>query len=246
MAGFTVETAAAALLAARRERTPIAIPADGPSDTAQAYAVQDEVAAALGPVAAWKVGRGTAAPFAREHARPSPCRWPAGEFLRPAIEVEVAFLLDRDVGRDGSPPTEDELRGAVRSVHAAIEIADSRFDTWPVPHKLWALADHQSSGGLVVEPGGRPWVGAPLDRAKVVLRIDGKPAFEGEGTNPGGDPFALLRNLAAHCAERGGIAAGTYVTTGSLTGMIFVEPGAEVEVEAEIAGVGRVALALTR
>ena len=245
MATFQIKKAAATLLKARRERKPIPLPSPGPGDTAQAFAVQDAVAATLGPVAAWKVGRGgNAAPFAQDHLRVSPCRWPAEAFLRPAIELEIAFLLDRDIGRNGEAPSDDELRGAIRSVHAAIEIADSRFDTWPVPDRLWALADHQSAGGLVVESQGRPWVGAPLDRAVVSLLVDGKPAFEGEGTNPGGDPFALLRELAAHAAARGGIAAGTYVTTGSLTGMIFVEPG--VEVAGEIAGVGRVELVLTQ
>lgn len=245
MAAFSPKKAAATLLKARRERGAIPLPSPGPADMKQAFAVQDAVAAALGPVAAWKVGRGgNAAPFATDHLRVSPCRWPAGEFFRSAVELEVAFLLDRDVGQGGHAPSEDELRGAIRSVHAAIEIADSRFDTWPVPDKLWALADHQSAGGLVVEPKGVPWVGAPLERARVSLLIDGKPAFEGEGTNPGGEPFPLLQQLAAHCAARGGIAAGTYVTTGSLTGMIFVEPG--VEVAGEIEGVGRVELALTR
>lgn len=243
MSAFSAEAAAAALLESRRERRALPLPSPAPADMTEAFAVQDAVAAALGPVAAWKVGRGgNAAPFANDHLRLSPCRWSAAEFFRPAIELEIAFLLDRDVGQDGTVPSDHELRAAIRSVHAAIEIADSRFDTWPVPDRLWALADHQSAGGLVVEQKGVPWVGAPLERVPVSLLIDGKPAFEGAGTNPGGEPFTLLRDLAAHCTARGGIAAGTYVTTGSLTGMIFVEPGAEVV--GEIEGLGRVELEL--
>lgn len=243
MAALSIEGAAEALLEARRTGVPIAVPATGPADMAEAFRVQEKVAAALGPVAGWKVGRGgSAAPFARDHLRVSPCRWPSGAFLRPAIEVEIAFRMSRDVGRDGRVPSEDELRGAIGAIHAAIEIADSRFDTWPVPDKLWALADHQSSGGLVVEPNGVPWDGSSLERATVSLMINGAPAFAGEGVNPGGEPFDLLKGLAEHCTARGGIPAGTYVTTGSLSGMIFVEPGAEIT--AGIEGIGRVQLAL--
>lgn len=243
MAAFSVEAAAEALLGARRSGKAIAIPSVGPTDMADAFAVQDRVAAGLGRSAGWKVGRGgTAAPFAADHLRLSPCRWPAAKFLRPAIEVEIAFLIGRDIGHHGTPST-DELRASIRSVHAAIEIADSRFDTWPVPDKLWALADHQSGGGLVVDPAGVPWTGAQLERAQISLVINGETAFEGEGANPGGEPFDLLGQFAAQCAARGGLTEGTYVTTGSLSGMIFVEPGATIE--AEVAGVGRVSLELT-
>lgn len=243
MSVFSIESAADALLEARRRRRPIPVPAAGPADMADAFAVQERVAAALGPTAAWKAGRdGTAAPFAVDHLQLSPGRRPASDFLRPAIEVEIAFLIGEDLGLDGSVPSAEALRAAIRSVHAAVEIADSRFDTWPVPDRLWALADHQGGGALVVDPDGVPWTGAPLGRAQIALVIDGKAAFSGEGVNPAGEPFDLLAGLAAHLSTRGGIGAGTYVTTGSLTGMIVVEAGASVA--AEVEGIGRVALEL--
>lgn len=244
MGAFSVADAAAALLGARRAGRPIPVPASGPADMDDAFAVQMVVAEALGPVAAWKVGRGgNAAPFSAGHTRLSPCRWAAVDFLRPFVEVEIAFLIASDLGRDGVAPSEDALRAAIGSVHAAIEIADSRFDTWPVPDRLWALADHQSAGGLVLDPNGAAWTGASLERARVELVIDGKPAFVGEGTNPGGEPFGLLAGLAAHCARSGGIRAGTYVTTGSLSGMIPVVPGARIA--ARIEGIGGIDLELT-
>ncbi len=244
---FSVEAAAAALLAARRTRVAIPLPERGPAGPDEAFAVQARVASSLGPAAAWKVGGPgktgpyTAAPIAASLVRPSPCIWPAGEFLRRGIEVEIAFRIGRDLPA-GEPPAADAVRAAIGSVHAAIEIADSRFDTWPVPDPLWALADNQSNGGFVYEPEGRPWAGEPLGRAAVTLTVDGETAFSGEGVNLAGDPFALLVRLAAHAARHGGLAAGTFVTTGSLTGMLFVQPGAEVV--AEVAGFGRVALRL--
>ena len=73
----------------------------------------------------------------------------------------------------------------------------------------------------------------------MTLTIDGASAFNGHGVNPAGSPFALLAWLARHLAERGEfLETGALVTTGSLTGLIFVEPGATVR--AEIDGIGGV------
>lgn len=244
MTAFSIPDAAARLVAARRTRRPITMPEVGPAYAEEAFAVQDAVAAALGPVAAWKVGRGgTAAPIAASLVRPSPCAWPAGEFMRIGIEAEIAFRIGRDLGFGPTPPGEDEIRSAIAAIHPAIEIVDSRFDAWPVADPLWALADNQSNGGFVYTTEGRSWDGSALGQAEVTVAVDGMPAFSGTGTNPGGEPFPLLVWLVGHLAGRGGgLAAGTFVTTGSFCGILWVEPGAEVV--AEIAGLGRVELRL--
>jgi 2-keto-4-pentenoate hydratase len=53
---------------------------------------------------------------------------------------------------------------------------------------------------------------------------------EQRGGNTGGDPRRLLRWMIEHAARRrGGLEAGAMMTTGSYTGMIFVEAGARVE-----------------
>ena len=244
-AAFSADAAAASLLAARTGRRPIPLPSPGPASAADAFAIQARVAAHLGPAGAWKVGRGpasapfTAAPIAKSHVRASPCTWPAGDFLRLGIEVEIAVRLGRDL-----PAGADEaaVRDAIAAVHAAIEIVDSRFDTWPVPDPLWALADNQNNGGLVLDPDGRPPSGEPLGRGRVELKVDGETVFSGEGANPAGDPLPLVALLAGHLAPTGGLAAETIVTLGSLSGILFVEPGARVE--ASVAGIGRVALSL--
>lgn len=244
MTTFSVPDTAALLLEARRARRPVAIPQPGPASPAEAFAVQDAVAASLGPAAAWKVGKGgTAAPIAASLVRPSPCTWPAGEFLRIGIEAEIALRIGRDLGFGPIPPGEDEIRSAIAAIHPAIEIVDSRFDTWPVPNPLWALADNQNNGGFVYGTEGRPWDGAPLASAEVTVTVDGRPIFSEQGSNPAGEPFPLLVWLVAHLAGRGErLPAGSLVTTGSLCGILWVEAGAEVV--AEIAGLGRVELRL--
>ncbi len=65
----------------------------------------------------------------------------------------------------------------------------------------------------------------------VALIIDGVTRREATGSNPGGtDLTRLLVWLANSAVVRaaGGIAAGAVITTGSWTGLTFVEPGARV------------------
>lgn len=244
MSDFDIDKAAADLLAARRDRRPISVRSPGPASFDEAFRVQDAVARTLGPTGAWKVGRAptgelTAAPIAVPLVRPSPCTWPASDLLRIGIEAEIAFRLGRQL-RGGE--SENEIREAIAAVHAVIEVVDSRFDTWPVPDPLWALADNQNNGGLVYDPAGTAWSGQSLERAQVDITVGGGSIFSQEGANPGGDPFALLVALVAHTAGRGGLKAGDLVTTGSLNGIAFVEPGASVAVA--VAGIGRVSLDL--
>lgn len=240
MTAFSAGHAARALLDARRTRVPIPVAAVGPGDIDEAFAVQAVAAAGLGQTGAWKVGTGTRAPIAASLVRPSPCRWPASELIRLGIEVEIAFRIGRTIGPDALSP--EAVGEAIASVHAAIEVVDSRFDTWPVPNPLAALADNQNNGGLVYDPAGQPWTGGDLSAAEVSLEVDGTSLFVGEGRNPAGSPFDLLVWLAGHLAGIGqNLREGDLVTTGSLTGIDFVAPGATVA--AEVAGIGRVALA---
>lgn len=246
MAVFSVARAAEALLRARQARSPIPVEAVAPPDVEGAFDVQDAVAARLGRTGGWKVGAPgpdaprTRAPLAAELIRPSPCRWPASGLIRIGIEVEVAFRIGRPIATAGLD--REAIRAAIGSVHAAIEIVDSRYDTWPVPSPLAALADNQNNGGLVFDPAGTPPGDDDLSAAEVSLTVDGAAIFSGEGRNPGGSPFGLLAWLASHLAGKDmRLAAGDLVTTGSLTGLAFVEPGAEVV--AEIPGLGRVEVA---
>lgn len=246
---FSPESFANVLVEARRTRRRLPAEMPGPEDAASAFAVQDRVAAAFGPVGGWKVGRAgadapvTAAPLFASLVRTSPCAWPAAEFGLIGIEVEIAVRLGRSL--DTPTPDPDEVRAAIGSVHAAIEIVDTRFDAWPVPDRLAALADNQSNGGFVYDPAGVPYRGQDLAVAEISLEVDGRVEMAGSRSNPAGDVIATLSWLVGHLATRqGGVAAGTLVTLGSFNGILFVEPGASVE--AAIEGVGRVAVAFPR
>jgi 2-keto-4-pentenoate hydratase len=57
-----------------------------------------------------------------------------------------------------------------------------------------------------------------------------------------GDPVGLLVDLVNHVASRrGGVAIGTFVTTGTHTGMVFTAPGTRIS--ADFGPLGRVEVA---
>jgi 2-keto-4-pentenoate hydratase len=241
---FDVEQATSLLVEGHRQRRQVQTSWPGPSGSEEAYAVQAAVARRLGSIGGWKVGAKSsgeipnAAPMLAELIRPSPVEWPKDTLHMRGVEAEIAFHIGRDIGPRTEPLGEDEIFAAVDSVHVAIEVVDTRLADWKNADRLWVLADNQSNGGFVYDPAGVPWRGQDFTDAAVRLTIDGQTAVEGRGGNPAGDPRWLLVWLVNHCVRhRGGLTAGTFVTTGSYTGMIFVDPGATVE--AEFSGLGR-------
>ena len=246
---FSPDRFADALVEARRTRRLLSIETPGPADAEAAFAIQDRVLAAWGPIGGWKVGRAgsgapiTAAPLYTSLVRASPCVWPATEFNRIGIEVEIAVRLGRALNTTAPDP--DEVRAAIGSLHAAIEIVDTRFAAWPVPSPLSALADNQSNGGFVYDPAGVPYSGQDLASADITLDVDGRVEMAELRQNPAGDVLQTLAWLVGHLATRqGGVAAGTLVTLGSFNGILFVTPGSSVR--AGIAGVGHVAVTFPR
>ena len=230
-----VSSCAAALLEARRTRSPATIPPGAePPDTAAAIAIQDEVAAALllheGPIVAWKVGADSptaepsAAPIhaATLHAgRPGPR---AASFRLIGVEAELAYRF-KAAPRAG---TIDAIADALDSIHVAIEILDTRFAALPDP--LLARADQNNHGALILGPGRRDWRAVDPLQTEITLTIDGRTAVAHRGGNTAGDPLRLLAWLALHAAHRGHpLTAGSIVTTGSTTGTIFVAPGTATE-----------------
>ena len=247
---FDVERAASILVAARREHRQIEPFAPGPSQAEEAYAVQDAVARRLGPLGGWKVGAKApgatpnSAPLIADLVRSSPADWPGSSLHMIGVEAELAFRLGRDVEPRNRPVEPNEIWAAIETVHAAIEIVDTRLAGWRDADRLWVLADNQSNGGFVYDAKGVPFQGQSFADAPVRLAINGRTAVEGRGGNPAGDPRWLVEWLVSHCAQhRGGLRAGMLVTTGSWTGMPFVEPGASVEAVFE--GIGTVQVRFT-
>lgn len=237
------------LLQARRSRT--AVDTGDLAATAleegDAYAIQAAVCGLAGPVGAWKTGRKSPdavpvmAPILASMVRPSPARFAAAELRLIGIELELAFRVEADLPDAGADDYAERAAGCV-SVLAAIEVVDSRLAEFEAADALWRLADNQTNGGLVVGEAEPDWGAVDVTAADVELEINGRRVFAARSPVPGGSAFhtfcAFARRVGNHC---GGLRRGHVVTTGTLTGMEFVDPGSEVV--GRIAGLGEVRVA---
>jgi 2-keto-4-pentenoate hydratase len=246
-----LEATRTALLEARRRHGAIAASLPGPRDASDAYRLQALVAAELGPVAAWKTGAPSPeaepimAPIFAELVHRSPARLDAAGFHRIGIEAEIAYRLGRDLPARDAAYGRDEVMGAIDGVLAAIEIVDTRLPEPLLDDPWWRLADFQINGGLVVGEPRTAWRTIDPMAQPVQLAIDSVTVARGRGGNPAGDPLRLMVWLANHCGDHcGGLRRGQVVTTGSLTGLRWVEPGAVVV--ARLAGLGAVQVSFPR
>jgi 2-keto-4-pentenoate hydratase len=239
-----VEQAAGALAAARTGRPIAALPeAARPRSEADSYAIQDAVLHRLGErIGGWKVGFSPeggifCAPIYASKILASPAATPAGGFHVIGIECEIGFRVNQALPARAQSYGRDEILAAA-SLHPTIEVVDSRYHDFRSLDRLQVLADNFSNGGLVYGAAAAGWQGLDLVHPPIAVTADGRDFAECAGLRAG-DPIGLLVELVNHVANRrGGVAAGTFVTTGTHTGLVFTEPGTRIR--ADYGPLGRV------
>jgi 2-keto-4-pentenoate hydratase len=225
-----------------------------PSSAEEAYAAQTVMVARLvpsfGPIVGWKVGAPSptaepaASPLLADLVQRSPAQFGGPRLRLRGIEAEVAFRFGRTLPPRRQPYGEAEVSAAIRSIHPAIELVETRFEAWETPPGLAKLADIGSNGGFCFGAGSADWRSRDLARPAVSLEIDGNCVAEGVGRNTAGHPMRTLVWLANHTGRLGhGLKAGDIVTTGSHTGLVFAGQGSRVV--ARVAGLGEASLVLS-
>ena len=249
------EQIAAKFLAARRTGATLAsYPGEMPATLAEAYAIQDAAIALRGElVAGWKIGR-IHLPLAEElgttrligPVAASQCRSLDGDGTGyriaggfGAIEAELMLRIGRDVDPDDRHWTPADALGLIDAAHIGFEIASSPFPGINSSGPLVTISDWGNNHGLLIGPGIADWQGRDLDAVSCTMTIDG--AAVGAGTPaafPGGIAGSLLA-LLDNLAWRGILLpAGTWISTGAITGVHEVSAGQIAE--AEFAGVGTI------
>lgn len=239
---------AARLLCAARGGSPVhQLPSDcRPQSDGDAYQIQEAVVRQLGEaIGGWKVGSATAAtaafcaPIYARMIRQSPASYDAAELRLIGIEAEIAFRLSHDLpARDRAYDPGEITAGA--TLHPVIEVVDSRYADFRSLDRAAILADNFSNGGLVYGAAAPNWEAFDLARTTITVTEDGEP-FAASGTGAARDPVNALVEFAGLMNRRGGVKAGTIVTTGSWTGMVFTRRGARIV--ADFGPLGRVEVA---
>lgn len=206
-----------------------------PTTEAQAMQVQDEVARLMGPVVGWKVGASSPdeepnrAPIHAETLFVRPARLPAKMFHYIGVEAELVYKFAHDLDPAHGPFSRAHVLAAVESVHAAIEIVDTRFAVWDSQPMLAHRADQGNHGALAVGPALADWQTLQPTAQQIILEINGEVVSDRIGGNSAGNPEDLLVWLAnVGAVSLGGIKAGQYVTTGSCSATVMVQAPARV------------------
>jgi 2-keto-4-pentenoate hydratase len=155
------------------------------------------------------------------------------------IEGEIAYRFTADLPARDAPYDRAELE-RVLVAFPAIEIVDSRFESYADTPMLDRLADRMSNGAMVL---GRADGAAPDFAAiRVVLRLDGEVVLDQVGGHSRRDPFLPVVEFIRSVQARRGFAAGQFITAGTFTGLVFGAPGQHYTVE--FVGFGMVSAAL--
>ncbi len=234
---------ATALVAARKPGAPLlATPARIPLSNDDAYRVQDAVMAKLGTQAAgWKVG--AASPAAEPNCAPifagliHAATDPVPGVAATGVELEIAFQLATGFAFATQAPTRAAVEAAIGSAHIVLETCAARLASGMQAPELLRLADNGSNHGLVIGPEVRDW--RSIDAKTLNARVESNGVviadITGGHTHP--DLIGLLTWLVGHCVtRRGGIPAGTIVTTGSWSSIRFAETPAVIR--ATLSGLG--------
>jgi 2-keto-4-pentenoate hydratase len=149
--------------------------------------------------------------------------------VQPRVEAEVAFVMAADVDLPEDQITIEAVRERVDVALPALEIVDSRIESWDIGFTD-TVADNASSGLYVVGREGRTLDELEPRDVVMSLTINGEERSAGNGAACLGDPLEALRWLAVQCARFGDpLRAGHLVLSGALGPFVPFAPGDEVE-----------------
>lgn len=159
-------------------------------------------------------------------------------FISPRVEPEIAVVLGRELSGPGV--TVREVARAVESVHAAIEIIDSRVADWKIT-LVDTVADNASSGGFVLGAQSRRLDELTLPTLGCTLSRNGEIVHTGAGGAVLGNPLHAVAWLAnAFGAYGQSLPAGSVILAGALTAAVPIAAGDQVT--ATLAGLGSITI----
>ena len=156
-------------------------------------------------------------------------RVPLGRFIRPRVEVELAFVLGEPLSGPGV--TLFDVLRATEFVTPALEILDARVEmsdpaTGHLRTIVDTIADNAANAGLVL--GGRVLRPLDVDLRWVAALLLRNGTIEESGVaaavlnHPGNGVAWLANRLAPHGVS---LARGEVILSGSFTKPVFAEPG---------------------
>jgi 2-keto-4-pentenoate hydratase len=201
-----------------------------------AMAVQGAVLRKLGetvPVAKVSVvgGRGRAAPIFASEVIPTGGTLHLNGGSLVGLELEIAAVLKTDITPEIAARGREAVRAAIDHYIVGIELIGTRIDDRDAAGPFGGMADNMISAGYVLGTQ-RLAVLPDVDGLSMTGVIDGEVRDFGRAAHPFGDAIApILSYATAPYDAFGGVRAGLVITTGSLSPLIEVPPGAAVSLQ---------------
>jgi 2-keto-4-pentenoate hydratase len=241
------------LIEARTSHRAVAPPsAREPLGLDRAYEIQDALRAALAKrgerVIGWKAGftgKTSQQMFGVDHpvcafllasgVYSTGAAVPLSRFVGLVVEVEIAFVMARDLAGPGVTPVAAGL--AVEGAMPALELVDFRYSGKPTAADV--VADGVYANAVVLGQPLTRTAGLDLALEGVVYEQNGQIAATNTAAEVLGHPFNSLAWIANHLGARGqGLKTGDLVMSGSISSLL--RPAAGDSVSARFTRLGSV------
>jgi 2-keto-4-pentenoate hydratase len=218
-----------------------------PADRAAGYSAQKEIVRFSGQdVVGWKIAATSpagqkhigvdgplAGPLLASRVLGDGAAVPLDGNIMMVAEAEFAFKFARALPARENPYTQDEVLGAVESLHPAIEVPDSRYANFATVGAPQLIADTACADWFVLgAPTAADWRSRDLASHVVAAFRNGEKVATGSGANVLGDPRIALTWLVNELRTYAdGIAAGQFVTTGTCVIPVPIQRGDKIRVD---------------
>ncbi len=145
------------------------------------------------------------------------------------VEPEIAFTMARDLPARGREWTCEEVIAAAASVHLSLELVNRRLPGGLEDGNTWNIADGGCNDAFVLGPANDVLPAGRYASLELSVLKNNDVASTGIGANALGGPDIALTWLANYLnANSQMLKAGDVVTTGVVTGLVYVEAGDEI------------------
>ena len=157
---------------------------------------------------------------------------PAGRFIQPRIEAEIAFVMKAPLK---GAVTRDDVLAATDHVAPAIEILDTRIKrTCPTtgqPRRIFdTIADNAANAGIILGDGRFDPAREDLRRTGAIVSANGIVEETGLGAGVLGDPVMGIVWLSERMTQYGqSIEPGQVILSGSFIRPLECPPGTEID-----------------
>lgn len=145
------------------------------------------------------------------------------------VEPEIAFTMAKSLPGGAAEHNVADVIAAVASVHLSLELVNRRLPGGLEDGNMWNIADGGCNDAFTLGPSNTVLPAGAYAGLELIVSKNDQPETVGAGVNALGGPDIALTWLANYLNANGmALRTGDVVTTGVVTGLVYVAPGDEI------------------